>query len=588
MYQPPIKDYEFLLRRVFDGQRTLDLARAGDLALDDAIDVLGYAGTLAAELIAPLDSIGDGAGSTLADGKVSSPSGFADAYKVFAENGWVGLSASEEYGGGGMPLSVANAANEFFSAANAAFSMCPGLSQGAIAACEAVADESLKRTYLEPLVSGRWTGTMDMTEPQAGTDLAAIRTIARAQGDGTWAVTGQKIFISWGDHDLAENIVHLVLARTPDAPAGLGGLSLFLVPKFIPRETGELGERNAIETVSLEHKLGIRASPTCVLDYAGATGYLLGELHRGLQGMFVMMNAERLGIGVQAVGIADRAYQKAHAYAAERIQGKVAERPDSAPIAEHPDVRRLLLSMRSTISAMRALCLQVSTWLDRGEAGPSSEYALAEFFVPIAKGWCTETCVQIASDAVQVHGGMGFIEETGVAQHYRDARIVPIYEGTTAAHANDLVHRKLLRDAGSVAGEVLGLIAESAALLPGEEPVAQRLAGRLETAVQHARNSTEALVEQASSPRDTLAVAVPYLMQLGTVAGGWMHARLVTAALASPSAAGAELQQRLTDADFYGAHQLSKASSFTEIVQAGEIGIGLVPAAPARRVRLMG
>jgi len=580
MYKPPTNDYEFLLRQVFDGQHTLDLARGGDLTLDDAIGVLGYAGQLAAELIAPLDAIGDTAGSRLADGRVSSPPGFADAYKIFAENGWVGLSASEEYGGGGMPLSVANAANEFFSAANAAFSMCPGLSQGAIAACEAVADDALKRIYLEPLVSGRWTGTMDMTEPQAGTDLAAIRTVARAQGDGTWAVTGQKIFISWGDHDLAENIIHLVLARTPDAPAGLGGLSLFLVPKFIPRENGELGERNAIETVSIEHKLGIRASPTCVLDYAGATGYLLGELKRGLQGMFVMMNAERLGIGVQAVGIADRAYQKALAYAEERIQGRVTGRPDSAPIAEHPDVRRLLVSMRSTISAMRALCLQVSTWLDRGQvAGSSSEYALAEFFVPITKGWCTETCVQIASDAVQVHGGMGFIEETGIAQHYRDARIVPIYEGTTAAHANDLVGRKLLRDNGSLAADVLDLIAESAALLPADDPVAHRLADRLETAIGHARTSTQALVEHGNNSRDALAVAVPYLMQFGTIAGGWMHARLVTATLANPNAVGAELQQRLIDADFYGAHQLSKAASFTEIIRAGEIGVGLVPAA---------
>ena len=585
MYQPPIKEYEFLLRDVFDGQHTLDLTRGGDLALDDAIDVLGYAGTLATELLAPLDSVGDQVGSTLTDGTVTSPPGFADAYAIFAENGWVGLSASEQYGGGAMPLAVANAANEFFCAANAAFSMCPGLSQGAIAACEAVADEQLKRTYLEPLVSGRWTGTMDLTEPQAGTDLSAIRTIARDQADGTWAVSGQKIFISWGDHDLAENIVHLVLARTPDAPAGLAGLSLFLVPKFLVSETGELGDRNAIETVSLEHKLGIRASPTCVLDYANATGYLLGELHRGLEGMFVMMNAERLGIGVQAVGIADRAYQKALAYAGTRIQGKVVQRPTPTPIAEHPDVRRLLLSMRSTISAMRALCLQVSTWLDRGEmAGFASELALAEFFVPIAKGWCTETCVQITSDAVQVHGGMGFIEDTGVAQHYRDARIAPIYEGTTAAHANDLVARKLLRDRGAVAGDVLDLIAESAALLPGDDPVAARLADRLEAAVDGARESTAALLQRRDSPRDTLAVAVPYLMQLGAVAGGWMHARLVTAALADPAAVGAEPERRLIDADFYGAHQLSRAASLTEVVAAGEIG-GDVLAAPGGALR---
>jgi alkylation response protein AidB-like acyl-CoA dehydrogenase len=439
------------------------------------------------------------------------------------------------------------------------------------------ASAHLRRTYLPPLVTGRWTGTMDLTEPQAGTDLAAIRTIARDQGDGTWAITGQKIYISWGDHDLAENIIHLVLARTPDAPAGLAGLSLFLAPKFIPDGDGELGERNAIETVSLEHKLGIRASPTCVLDYAGATGYLLGERGRGLDAMFVMMNAERLGIAVQAVGIADRAHQKARTYARQRVQGRVVERPDPAAIAEHPDVRRLLLSMRSTISAMRALCLQVSSWLDASQAaGATSELALAEFFVPIAKGWCSETCVQITSDAVQVHGGMGFIEETGVAQHYRDSRIVPIYEGTTAAHANDLVGRKLLRDRGAAAGIVFDLIVESVAGLPGDDPQARRLADRLQTAVEYARRSTETLLERRDSPRDTLAVAVPYLMQIGTLAGGWMHSRLLTAALANPDAGGAELAQRLIDADFYGAHQLSTAPSFTEIIGAGEIGAGLL------------
>jgi hypothetical protein len=575
IYEAPVNDYRFLLLDVFDVERIIEMASGGEVSLDDALEILGYAGTFAAEAIAPLNAIGDRVGSQLREGRVASPSGFVEAYRTFAEGGWVGIAAAREFGGGGLPRFIGSAASEFWSAASMAFALCPGLTQSAIVACETVADDQLKELYLRPLIAGRWTGTMDMTEPQAGTDLAAIRTLARPQEDGSWAVTGQKIFITWGDHDLAENIVHLVLARTPDAPAGLAGLSLFLVPTFTLTADGELGERNSLQTVSLEHKLGIHASPTCVLSYEGATGHLLGEVNGGLAAMFVMMNAARLGIGTQALGLSDRAYQSAAEYASDRVQGRVAGRPASSPIAEHPDVGRLLLSMRSTITAMRALCVQVSVWLDLASLENSaSEDALADFFVPILKGWCSENSVQIASDAVQVHGGVGFIEEAGVAQLYRDARILPIYEGTTAAQANDLLMRKVLRDQGDMAGQVLDLIALSASdLAEREHPVARRVAEKLETAIDAMRTATRLLLEPELSPRDVLAVAVPYLTQFGVLAGGWMHARILNATLVSSAGDSAATAERLSQADFYATHRLTQLPSLIEIVKAGEIAV---------------
>lgn len=568
MYQAPVNDYDFLLRHVVDGEALLARATAGAVTLDDVTDVLGHAGMFAAEVIDPLNAIGDQVGLRFESGQVTTPDGFPAAYHAFTEAGWHGLGLPEQAGGAGMPRVLWNATSEFWSAAGLAFAMASGLSAGAALAIDASASEEIRRTYLPPMVSGRWTGTMNLTEPQSGTDLAGITTLARPSDDGNWSVTGQKIFISWGDHDLAENIVHLVLARTPDAPAGLAGLSLFVVPKYLPAPDGSAGERNRVQTVSIEHKLGIRVSPTCVLDYGGATGFLLGERHRGLAAMFVMMNAARHGVGVQALGVADRAYQRARAYAAQRLQGPVLDRPAGTPIEQHPDVRRLLLSMGSAITAMRALSVQISAWFDHADVDDASTpRRLAEFFLPVFKGWLTETGVQITSDAVQVHGGMGYIEETGVAQYYRDIRILPIYEGTTAIQANDLVHRKLARDDGATAAQALDLV--EACLQPlraHEHPVAERTAARLGKALAAARAATETMLKH--EPRDRHAVGVPYLELLGLLAGGWMQARVLTATLENPDAA---TERRIREADFYGAHHLSRISSLAEAITTGEI-----------------
>ncbi|MFD5228687.1 acyl-CoA dehydrogenase [Streptomyces qaidamensis] len=571
-YKAPVGEFDFLLRHVIDGQHILDVTTGGEVDLDDVREVLGHAGTFASEVLDPLNPIGDRAGNTLTDGKVTTAPGFTEAYKAFAEGGWAGIGLPREAGGEGMPSVVTEAVHEIWSAANMAFSLGPGLSVGAAYALHTAASDNIKKVYLPPLVSGRWTGTMNLTEPQSGTDLAGIRTIARPRPDGSWAIKGQKIFITWGDHDLTENIVHLVLARTEDAPEGLGGLSLFVVPKFLPTADGGLGERNTVHTVSLEHKLGIHASPTCVLDYDDATGWLVGARHRGLEAMFVMMNAARVGVATQGLGGSDRALQRAEAYAAERVQGKVTGRPAGTPIAEHPDVRRLLLSMRSTVSVMRALQLQVAAWLDLARGGQSAEaFQLADFFVPILKGWLTENSVQITSDAIQVHGGMGFIEETGAAQYLRDVRILPIYEGTTAIQANDLTRRKVARDGGATAEAAYALIEASLEpLRRHDHPVAKRTVERLDAAIASSREAAAILLRQSKdNPRDMLAGGVPYLTQWGLLAGGWMHARILAAALDLPE--DADTARRVLDADFYGVHSLSRIPSLTDVIQAGEI-----------------
>ena len=438
VYTPPVQDYAFLYRDAF-GADLVARATDGAMTADDAVDVLTAAGEFAAEVLAPLDQASDRVGARLVDGRTTLPDGFAEAYDALVGAGWITAGAAASAGGDGLPVLVQNGLSEIWNAANMAFALNVLLTSGAIHALDAVASPELRETYLAPLVEGRWTGTMNLTEPQAGTDLGAIRTMATPNDDGTWSISGQKIFITWGDHELAENIVHLVLARTPDAPEGAKGISLFVVPRTLVNDDGSLGERNRVQTASLEHKLGIHASPTCVLVYENATGYLAGELHGGLAGMFVMMNAARAGMGLQATGVAERAYQRAHAYAQERLQGPVLDRPAGATIAEHPDVRRLLLSMSSEIYAMRALGVLLGDLFDRAEA--DGTLALAEFLVPIFKGWATEEALRLTSDAIQVHGGAGFIEETGVAQHYRDARIMPIYEGTTAIQSNDLIGR---------------------------------------------------------------------------------------------------------------------------------------------------
>ncbi|GAA1327753.1 acyl-CoA dehydrogenase [Leucobacter albus] len=568
-YVPPVAEYAFLLKEAF-GTDVVARATGGALSADDAGDALEAAGEFAAEVFAPLDRVGDQVGAQLVDGGVRTPDGFKEAYKAFAEAGWVSASVSEEAGGDGLPGSVTAALSEFWNASNAAFALCPGLSHGAISALQKNGSAELRSSYLPKLVSGEWTGTMNLTEPQAGSDLGAVRTMARDNGDGSWAVSGQKIFITWGDHDVADNIVHLVLARTEGAPEGHRGLSLFLVPKFKLDANGAPGERNSVVTVGLEHKLGIHASPTCVLQFEDATGYLVGELHQGLIGMFVMMNEARVGIGVQGLGVADRAYQRAFAYAHTRLQGSVLGLPEGTPIAGHPDVRRLLVSMSSRISAMRAFSVLVGDVHDRAESDGTG--ALAELFVPILKSWLTEQAVHVSSDAVQVHGGMGFIEETGAAQHFRDSRILPIYEGTTAIQSNDLVGRKVLRDKGETVSQVFALIREHlAALTATGNDVAKRLAERTERAVAAAERATQALLGFGASPRDAFAVSVPFQELLATLVGGWMHATIVNAVLAHTEVS-ADDERRLLEADFYSAHHLARVHALAETVAAGEIG----------------
>ena len=578
-YRPPVEDYTFLLAEMF-GVDLVERATNGELSADDASEILTAAGDFAATVLAPLESVGDRVGARLEDGQVRLPEGFAPAYRAFVEAGWVTAEAPVSAGGDGLPGAVRAGLGEIWNASNAALALCWLLSAGQIHALDAAASDDIRETYLTKLVSGEWTGTMNLTEPEAGTDLGAIRTTAiprdPADPHGAWGIRGQKIFITWGDHDIAENIVHLVLARTPDAAAGARGLSLFVVPKTLVAPDGSLGERNTVTTVAIEHKLGIHGSPTCVLSYEDATGYLVGEIGGGLAGMFVMMNSARAGMGFQATGIADRAYQDAAAYATGRLQGRVLDRPEGTSIAEHPDVRRLLLSASSKIFAMRALGVYVGDLLDRADQHDAEADAgltkLAEFFVPILKGWSTEDAIQVTSEAIQVYGGMGFIEETGVAQHYRDVRITTIYEGTTAIQSNDLVGRKVLRDRGATVERFIAAVEGTVAQLrTTDDPIAARTAGRLERAVDASRRATSDLLSFAASPRDVHAVSVPYLMLLGTLAGGWMHSRAVAAVLAHAEPTDAD-RARLTSAEFYGAHHLPRVHALAETIAGGEIG----------------
>lgn len=567
-YVAPVSEYAFLLGEAF-GEDLVARATGGELSAEDAIDALGAAGEFASEVFAPLNQVGDQVGARLVDGQVQLPDGFADAYKQFAEAGWVSAAVSAEAGGDGLPGSVVAALNEFWNGSNMAFALCPGLSHGAIRALTANASEELLKQYLPKLVSGEWTGTMNLTEPQAGTDLGAVRTMARENADGTWAISGQKIFITWGDHDVAENIIHLVLARTEGAPEGHRGLSLFVVPKYLPNADGTPGKRNAVTPVGVEHKLGIHGSPTCTLQYEDATGYLVGELNAGLTGMFVMMNEARFGMGVQGIGVAQRAFQRANDYAHFRVQGDVMGMPAGTTISGHPDVRRMLLSMSSRISAMRAFAVLAADLHDR--ADHEDNRALAEFFIPILKSWCTEEAVQIASDAIQVHGGAGFIEETGAAQYLRDARIMTIYEGTTAIQSNDLVGRKVLRDGGKTAGLVLAQIQQKIEELASHDhPVAAKTVERMNRALAAVMRATQGLASNAAAdPRAAFAVSVPYQEMVGVLIGGWMHAVMANAVLAHDSLTP-EDERRLTEADFYGAHHLVRVHALAETVAAGE------------------
>ncbi|WP_425983948.1 acyl-CoA dehydrogenase [Brevundimonas sp. TWP1-2-1b1] len=581
-YRAPVRDLAFTLEAVAG---MADVAATGafpDYDADVASAVLEAAGQFSEEVLAPLNRIGDQKGSTYANGSVTAAPGFADAYRQFAAGGWTGLSAATEAGGQALPKALELAAYETVHAANMAFGLCPMLSLASIEALEQVGTEEQKAKYLTKLVSGEWTGAMVLTEPGAGSDLGSLITTATPNGDGTYALNGQKIYITWGDHDATDNIVHLVLARLPDAPKGPKGISLFLTPKFAVNDDGTLGDRNAFRPVGVEHKLGIHASPTCVMSYEGATAELVGQPNQGLAHMFVMMNAARLAVGVEGVGIAERAYQHALAYALDRRQGRsVWTGEANAPIFDHPDVRRMLSVMKAKISAARGICLATGVAADLAKhAGTEEERrrwkGREDLFTPIAKAWSTDVGCEVASMGIQVHGGMGFIEETGAAQYYRDARIAPIYEGTNGIQAMDLVGRKLSMDGGESARALIvdmkATLVDLGGLYSGK-PVE-----RFATAIEAVEDATLWLLDQKADPNaaaDVLAAADAYLKLLGDVVGGWMLAKGALAAKAKLDAQDGDpawLQGKLDLYEVYAANVLGHVSSrLAAIGQGGEL-----------------
>jgi 3-(methylthio)propanoyl-CoA dehydrogenase len=589
-YRAPVADMRFALETAAGSAELASLPGFEAAAPDLVATILGEAARLAETTLAPLNQPADRVGSVLENGVVRTPPGFREAYARYAEGGWNGLAVAPEHGGQGLPLALATAVSEMWNSACMSFALCPLLTAAAVELLQAHGTEEQKRRWLAPLVAGEWTGTMNLTEPQAGSDLGAVRCRAEPRDDQLWGahyrITGQKIFITYGDHDLAANIVHMVLARTPEAPAGSRGLSLFLVPKLLPGADGGPGPRNDIRVLGLEKKLGIHASPTCVLAYEDAVGWRIGDEHRGLELMFTMMNHARLGVGLQGVAIAERAYQQAREFARERVQGRpldAASASGALPILHHPDVRRMLLWMRSATEAMRALAYYAAGLVDRSHhffEAHRREAAgrRAELLIPVVKAWCTDLAVGVASTGLQVHGGMGYIEETGAAQHLRDARILPIYEGTNGIQANDLVGRKLKRDDGDAAALAAEIAAEAAALaaLPsGDLPAIGRALGAGAAAFADA---TRYLA--AAEPATAGAGSVPYLALFGTVCAGWLlaaEARAAQRRSGEDGDANSFLGDKVRTARFYAEHFLAAAPGHLAAVKAGATVLGFAP-----------
>ncbi|HZQ78625.1 MAG TPA: acyl-CoA dehydrogenase [Acidimicrobiia bacterium] len=575
-YQPPLDDIDFALAR-----HARLAGRPAPWSEPEAVAaLLAEAGRFIVDVVAPLNRIGDRQGCRLAGDAVTTPDGFRDAYRRFARGGWGSLDVDPAHGGGGAPTAVAVAVEEMLTAANVAFSLCPMLTHGAVELLTRHGGPE-HRPFLERLVTGEWTGTMCLTEPDAGSDLGAVRTAAVPRPDGTWLVRGTKVFITYGEHDLADNIVHLVLARTPGAPPGTKGVSCLLVPKFLPDEAGRPGRRNDVRCVGIEHKLGIHGSPTCSLSFGeggGAVGYLVGDVSQGLPAMFTMMNRSRLSIGVEGLGLAERAFQLAQAYAENRRQGRAlgGERgaPGPSPIIDHPDVRRMLLTMKAYVAAMRGLVYETAAWLDRSRGGDERERAADRLalLTPIVKAWCSDRAVEIASLGVQVHGGAGYIEETGAAQLLRDARITPIYEGTNGIQADDLVRRKLGRSEGTAIVEAIADVAAVAerALADGG-PVLDGIGQQLRESVQDTFAATTHLLSAA--PRAQAAAASEYLELLGLLFGGGAVARGALAGAAAdrpgPRPGGLSVSPSIV-ARFYAAHLLPRTGALARSIVAGD------------------
>ncbi len=514
-YRAPVADFQFLLDHVARFAEVAATDRFADATPDTVIAILAEAAKLSDEVLAPLQRNGDKHPAALENGVVRTSPGFADGYRAIAEGGWLGISASPEVGGMGLPMTLTTAVNDMMAGACLSLQLNPLMSQGQIEALEHHASEAIKELYLPKLISGEWCGTMNLTEPQAGSDVGALRSKAEPNGDGTYAITGQKIYISWADNDFTENVCHLVLARLPDGVPGTKGISLFMVPKIIPNEDGTLGERNALRVVSLEHKMGLHGSPTAVMSYEGARGWLVGPEHGGMAAMFTMMNNARLGVGVQGIGVAEGAYQHALAYARDRKQGKA---PGTGSIIEHADVRRMLSTMKAETFAARAISLMCAGAIDMATAtGKDGWKARAALLTPIAKAFGTDTGIDVSSLGVQVHGGMGFIEETGAAQYSRDVRVTAIYEGTNGIQAMDLVARKMM-DGGEAAFRLLDEVEAGAEAARATHP---DLAAAVWNAAAELREATEWLVAQSMD--DRFAGAVPYLRAFARVLGGHAH-----------------------------------------------------------------
>ena len=534
-YSPPLDDMKFALKEVVDVESLSELPAFNEVGLEALDSLLDEASRFFNEVISPTNRTGDLEGSVLKnDGSVSTPTGFREAYAQYVDAGWGAISFDPEYGGGGFPWLVGIAITEMLTAANMALSLNPMLTQGSIHALSAHGSQEQKLAWLPKLITGEWAGTMNLTEPQAGSDVGALTTKAEVQDDGTYKITGQKIYITWGEHDLTENIIHLVLARTPDAPPGTKGISLFIVPKFVVNDDGSIGQENDIKCLSIEHTLGIHASPTCVLqfgDNGGATGYIVGEENSGMRYMFTMMNQARLAVGLEGLAVADRAYQQALDYALERMQGRRADTPkgESVPIIDNPDVRRMLMTMKAYIEAMRCMIYLNAKSIDIAHHHPDQDERtrgseLTNLLTPLSKSWCTDLGNELTSLGIQIHGGMGFVEETGAAQHYRDIRIAGIYEGTNGIQAIDLVGRKLSMRKGDVVRELLLEINETASELHSAD--LEGIGRPLEDAVQDMQAATEWLIENGgASTDDGLAGATPYLRMFGTTVGGWLLAK---------------------------------------------------------------
>lgn len=583
-YRPPVQDLAFILDHIvdFDGLPGLD----EDTNQELAVAVLEEAGKLASSVWAPLNDIGDTKPPTIEDGAVTASPGFHDAYTQYAEGGWSGIVFDENYGGQGLPWSLSMAVAEMFQSANLSLSLCPLLSQAAIEAIHKHGNQEQKDKYLPNLISGEWTGTMNLTEPQAGTDLSAIRSTAKKEGDH-YRLTGQKIFITFGDHEFTENIIHLVLAHIDGMPEGNDGLGLFIVPKFIVNDDGSLGERNDVYATALEHKLGIHGSPTCVMNYGekdGAIAYLVGEEGRGLRNMFTMMNNARIGVGQQGVALSERAYQHALTYAEERVQGgKIGDRSgEDVAIIEHIDVRRMLMTMKAKTEVGRALSLYAGGMIDRQNRSVDNDektqsQARLNLLTPLVKAWCTDASVSVASTGIQIHGGMGFIEETGAAQFYRDARILPIYEGTNGIQANDLLFRKVLRDSGAelqrFATEIAAYIEDLACQ---NDETLSVISHNLKTSLQKLQESTMWILENAKDNLDgAAAAAVPYLEQCASVAGGYMMARMAKSShdLLQDGADENEefLKTKLLTSRFFAESLLPQVNSLTDVIKGGHV-----------------